>query len=285
MKKLVILVFTLIISMYQVSAQSKSDTLVLRNIEWGKTDRAGFKELNIPSGGSLLQGFIYLANGHGKHPLLLLLHGFPGNERNLDLAQVARARGWNVVYFDYRGSWGSQGKFSFKNCVEDVVNVVVYCKANAAALNIDTGNISLFGHSMGAFVCQKALGILPGVKKGFALSTWNIAATVRGNGGDMLKIENTMGKYFVLNATTQELFQPVLDDPSYFDLKANAVKLSGKQLIMLDEHDRNKEIAAAISGGKMTLFVYEVWDTDHGFSNYRVSVIKKALALFGPPTP
>ena len=103
-----------------------------------------------------------------------MLHGFPGNERNLDIAQVVSAHGWNVVFFDYRGSWGSGGQFSFKNCVQDVVNAVAYCKKNAAVFHIDTSNIALFGHSMGGWVCLKALQELPGIQKGFALSTWNI---------------------------------------------------------------------------------------------------------------
>jgi len=266
-----------------ISAQSKNDTLVLRNNEWGAANRAGFHELNIPSSGSLLQGFIYTANGARKHGLLVLLHGFPGNERNIDLAQIARSRGWDVVYFDYRGSWGSQGKFSFKNCVDDAVNVIAYCKHNAGMFNIDTTNIVLFGHSMGGFVCLKALSYLPGVKKGFALSTWDIGGDVKMFKGNITKLEANEGKYFVLNATAQELYQPVLDDPAYFNLKSMAPRLADKQIIMLDEHHENKVIADALSAANKASFDYEVWDTDHGFSNTRVSMIKKVLAFISEP--
>lgn len=265
------------------SAQSNSDTLILRNNVWGSANKAGFVELNIPSSGSLLQGFIYIANGAQKHPLLVLLHGFPGNERNLDLAQIARSRGWNVVYFDYRGSWGSQGKFSFKNCVEDVVNVVAYCKRNAGMFNIDTTHIVLFGHSMGGFVCLKALSYLPGVKKGFALSTWDIGGDVKMFKGNITKIAANAGRYFVLNATQQELFQPVLNDPAYFNLEGMASALANKQIIMLDEHHQNKVLADALSAANKASFDYEVWDTDHGFSNTRVSMIKKVLAFISEP--
>lgn len=99
-------------------------SIVLRDISWDKTSAAGSTELFIPSENSLLAGLIYKANGVQKHPSLLLLHGYPGNERNLDVAQVVRSHGWNVIYFYYRGSWGSQGKFSFKNCVEDLMHLV-----------------------------------------------------------------------------------------------------------------------------------------------------------------
>jgi pimeloyl-ACP methyl ester carboxylesterase len=139
------------------SVFAQGDSIVLRDITWDKHSPAGMTELSIPSGDALLAGFIYKANGPRKHPTLLLLHGYPGNERNLDLAQVVRTHGWNVIYFDYRGSWGSQGKFSFKNCVKDVVNVVAYCKKYRDSLQIDTSNIVIFGHSMGGWVCLKAL--------------------------------------------------------------------------------------------------------------------------------
>lgn len=112
------------------------------------------------------------------HPTLLLLHGFPGNEKNLDIAQALRKHGWNVIYFDYRGSWGSQGNFSFRHCVEDVENVVGFCKRYADSLHIDTSNIALFGHSMGGWICLQALRRLPEIKKGFACSAWDLGAEI-----------------------------------------------------------------------------------------------------------
>ena len=99
-----IIIASLLISSITAQAQI-SDSIVLKDLVWDKTAPAGMTELTIPSGNSKLAGFIYKANGAQKHPTLLLLHGFPGNERNLDLAQVVRAHGWNVIYFDYRGSW------------------------------------------------------------------------------------------------------------------------------------------------------------------------------------
>ena len=158
---------------------AQSESIVLSDLKWDMTSPASSTELFIPSGNSMIAGLIYSANGLQKHPTLLLLHGYPGNERNLDIAQVVRSRGWNVIYFDYRGSWGSQGKFSFKNCVEDVVNVVSFCTKYQDSLKIDTSNIVLFGHSMGGWVCIKALQEIPTIKKGFALSTWNIGNDYR----------------------------------------------------------------------------------------------------------
>src|SRR4030095_2524350 len=109
-------------------ASAQSDSIVLRDVTWDKNAPAGMNELFIPSGDATVAGLIYRANGVQKHPTLIMLHGYPGNERNLDIAQVVRAHGWDVIYFDYRGSWGSGGQFSFANCVQDVANVVAFCK-------------------------------------------------------------------------------------------------------------------------------------------------------------
>src|ERR1700761_4972251 len=96
--------------------------------------------LHIPSGGVEINGVAYLASGAGVHPTLVLLHGLPGNEKNLDLAQAARRAGWNVVTFNSRGSWGSPGSFSFEGNLADAKAVLAYVRApdHAKALGVDT---------------------------------------------------------------------------------------------------------------------------------------------------
>jgi len=272
-----IFLFTFFIA---TNAFGQRDSIVLKDIAWDNSSPAGFIELRIPSGNNLMQGFIYKANGRQKHPTLLLLHGFPGNERNLDLAQVVRAHGWNVIYFNYRGSWGTPGQFSFKHCVEDVVNVVGFCKKYQDSLQIDASNIALFGHSMGGWICLKALQQLPNVKKGFALSTWNIYSDFKDIKSDQQiteKVKQEGGEIFVLTTPTKTIFESVVKEPNYFNLVNDARALSGKQIIMVDEHSANKEIADAIKNSNKVYFDYEVWHTDHPFTNKRISLINKVL--------
>ncbi len=262
-------------SLTSTLAQSVSNKIVLEDLEWDIEAPAGVKELNIPSDGSLLQGLIYTANGTGKHPTLLLLHGYPGNERNLDLAQVVRSKGWNVIYFNYRGAWGSQGKFSFMNCVDDVVNAVKYCEQNQEELQIDTSNIVLFGHSMGAWVCLKAIQKIPTIKKGFALSTWNMARNLK-SADDVATLPYIEDEYFVLNTPPKEIFQPVIENPALYNLVNDGKALSNKKIMMVDEHPYNKDIAEVLKKENTDL-VYQVWPTDHGFTNKRVSLMNAVL--------
>lgn len=110
--------------------------------------------LHIPTHGAQVNGIVYQPSGAGPHPTLILFHGLPGNERNLDLAQAVRRAGWNAVTFNYRGSWGSPGVFRFSQNLEDAGAVLAYLRdpANAKRLGIDTHRIALAGHSMGGWV-------------------------------------------------------------------------------------------------------------------------------------
>ena len=276
-----ILSFLLLVS---TNAFAQSESIVLSDLKWDITSPARSTELFIPSGNSQIAGLIYSANGLQKHPTLLLLHGYPGNERNLDIAQIVRSHGWNVIYFDYRGSWGSQGKFSFKNSVEDVVNVVAFCNKYQDSLKIDTSNIVLFGHSMGGWVVLKALQELPTIKKGFALSTWNIGDDYKNvsTEKEMLRLANdpnTGGKYFVLNTSLKDLYTPVLQDQTYFNLLNDAKSLANKQIIMIDEHEKNSQLAAKMKESNKSYFDYSVWQTDHVFTNKRISLINKIITF------
>lgn len=115
---------------------------------------AGMVVLHIPSHGVMINDLVYTPAGAGLHPTIVICHGLPGNEKNLDLAQAVRRAGWNVVTFNYRGSWGSPGSYSFAQNLEDADAVLAYLRApdNAAKLQIDTKKIVLAGHSMGGWV-------------------------------------------------------------------------------------------------------------------------------------
>ena len=140
------------------------------------------KELTIPSFDKRMTGFAYLAAGVGPHPTILLLHGFPGNEKNLDVAQAMRSKGWNVVFFHYRGAWGSEGEFSFTGSEKDVTSVLNYMndEKNAEYLRIDRDRISLVGHSMGGHMA--VAGILDNslVKCSVVYDGANLGAYSRG---------------------------------------------------------------------------------------------------------
>lgn len=130
------------------------------------SSRASMETMQIPSHGSPMNALVYVAAGAGPHPAVILLHGFPGNERNLDLAQDMRRAGWDVLYFNYRGSWGTPGRFSFSHGIEDTAAALAYLRQPQVArkLRLDPTRIVLIGHSMGGFMAVEAAASDPSVK-------------------------------------------------------------------------------------------------------------------------
>src|SRR4029453_8317257 len=79
-----------------VLSQSSYDPATMDPPERG-SDRSLLEEFHVGAADQRINGFVYLASGDGPHPTVVLLHGLPGNERNLDLAQAMRRAGANVV--------------------------------------------------------------------------------------------------------------------------------------------------------------------------------------------
>ena len=142
--------------------------------------RASMESFQLPSHGALLNAFVYVAAGAGPHPAVVLLHGFPGNEKNLDLAQSMRRAGWDVLFFNYRGSWGSPGNFSFEHSIEDTAAAVAYLRdpAHAKALRLDPEHIVLVGHSMGGFMAVETAAADPSVAAVGLISAADMAGLI-----------------------------------------------------------------------------------------------------------
>jgi len=94
-----------------------------------------------------------------RSPAIVLLHGFPGNQASpLGLAEKLNAEGFNVLVFNYQGSYQSEGNFSFDNCIENVGAALHFLK-NPASLEkyqIDTSGIYICGYSFGGTIALES---------------------------------------------------------------------------------------------------------------------------------
>lgn len=194
-------------------------------------------ELNFQSGGARLNGLIYLADGPGPHPAVILLHGYPGNEKNLDLAQAMRREGFNVMFFHYRGAWGSEGNFSFSNVVEDAGAAADFLRANAQTYRTDPEKLILIGHSMGGFAAFSAAANDSRIAcaAGLAPADFGMLAAAIAASPDVLAgfsaYTDTMAMLngFSGEAAVVELFA----NTAAFDLRAKAPDLAGKSVLIV----------------------------------------------------
>jgi pimeloyl-ACP methyl ester carboxylesterase len=181
MKRSMIIAAALLAACAKPAAQQPAESGATDDPAADAVHPAGIEAFVLPSHGSGMNAVMYTASGAGPHPTLLLLHGFPGNEQNLDLAQAARRAGWNVLTFHYRGSWGSGGSFSFLGAAADAHAALAFLEdpANAARFSIDTRRIAVAGHSMGGFLAADAAADDPRVLGLFLIDPWNLGADGR----------------------------------------------------------------------------------------------------------
>lgn len=261
LKTSLIIIFLLL--NYNLNAQ---DT---QNVEYPATS----EEITITIGNDSIAAFAMLAAGKEKKETVILLHGLPGNERNLDLAQDLRRNGRNVIYFNYRGAWGSQGEFLFSNLTEDVKQVLDFFSTpeNSEKYRVQTDSFILFGHSMGGGVA-----LLSGVKdnrvnKVALYSPWNYGEEPKPSEEQFKEFYQYVIKpAFMLNTEQESFTEDFNSNWESFDLKQYKNRLNTMKILILDENDRNKNWIEAIGN-----IDYQIMKTDHSFSDKRLELIEK----------
>jgi len=248
---------------------------------------AAVQTFQLPSHGSLLNAFVYVAAGAAPHPMVILLHGFPGNERNLDLAQALRRAGDDVLFFDYRGSWGSPGDFSFTHSIEDTQAAIAYVRdpVNAARFRADPARVILVGHSMGGFMARYAAGHDP-----------NIAATVLISGSALgvdqvapLKPEQRamalipLAEHFkaegmapLAGCTPASLAAEVVAHADAWNITSLAQDFPAKPLLVVHSDDGympwNQAFVAALPPAAAAQVTQVHLATDHSYSDQRIAL-------------
>jgi uncharacterized protein len=252
-----------------------------------KAHPASMDSFQIPSHGAQLNAIAYLAAGAGPHPVVIVLHGFPGNEKNLDLAQSIRRAGWNAVFFDYRGSWGSPGSFSFANSIEDTAAAIAYVRdpANATRLHTDPKRIVLVGHSMGGFMAAYAGAHDPAILGVGLISAANFYDWA---GGD-LKPEQEQANHTRLvksladndilplaGCTAESLAEEMLSHRKQWNFVDYAAMLGARPLLLITSNDGLSkgatQLATTVRALGSTHVIEEHFATDHSYSDQRIAL-------------
>lgn len=241
---------------------------------------ARMEVIHVPTGGGLkINGIVYVAAGVGPHPTLVLFHGLPGNERNLDLAQAVRRAGWNVVAVNYRGSWGSPGGFSFAQNLEDARATLAFARdpANAGPLQIDARRLAIAGHSMGGWLTAETLVAEPDV-----LGAVTISAGDMGLLGQMARQNRSQAvammadNHETLNATPEAMADEVAAHADAWTFAALAPKLKDRRLYVLygddfvKAHSEGLIAAVKAAGGSRITSAHVA--TDHSWSDHRIAL-------------
>lgn len=241
--------------------------------------RARMEVLHIPSGGVEINGVAYLAAGPGPHPTIVICHGWPGNEKNLDLAQALRRAGWNAITFNYRGAWGSPGNFRFSQNPEDARAVLAMLRQPdvAAKLGIDTSRIVLAGHSMGGWVTAMVASDEPGLAGAILISAANMGLLGR-LPDDRLMAQAAGNSEGLAGTSSATQAAELREKAAAFDVRANAAGLARQPLLVLTSDDGLKPgtdpivTAARAAGGRVSEYHQA---TDHSWSDARLTLANR----------
>jgi pimeloyl-ACP methyl ester carboxylesterase len=252
---------------------------------------AALAELHFTSGGARLNALLYLASGAGPHPTVVLLHGYPGNERNLDLAQAIRRAGMNVLFFHYRGAWGSGGEFSFANAQGDVAAALAFLRtpATAARYRVAPRRIALVGHSMGGWLALRGAAADPAVGCVGGLEFWDA-------GRDGVQMRTRPSERAELVAYTADITAPggplratgdagalvgsLVTNGEAWSLATAAPALAGRAVLLLDNtaNAHHAPLVAALRRAGAARLTTQVWPTDHSFSDRRIALARAVVA-------
>ncbi len=239
---------------------------------------------------------VYVAQGEGPHPTVILYHGFPGYEKNFDLAQTLRRAGCNVMVFHYRGCWGSTGAYSVSNVLEDAEAAIDLLKTDACrtACRVDPDKIILMGYSLGGFTALITLANHPEIKSMAFLVGFNFGRYAKGLAGDEEKIreaaEYWSGSFAPLRGTCKENFiAEILENRDKWDLVDYAEKLSGKNLLFVggaydtcaDLENHHNPIVEVLKKNDANNLTDVILETDHDCSNMRIGLCEQVLAWLG----
>lgn len=249
------------------------------------TAPASITELTIVANGSRMPGLIYQAAGQGPHPTAIMLHGYPGNEKNLDLAQALRKAGWNAVFFNYRGAWGAEGEFSFIGAEQDVQTVIKYLQTtdNSARLRVEPSKISLVGHSMGGHMAVAGILDNPSIKCAVAHDGANMGARGKGLFSDeqssklwsdysdtLFMLKGWSGKKALAEISTHANKLDLNNRAAAIQQRAVHLIAADTDVIPIDLHILPLNQALRKYSDKIS---YELIDDDHSFSNSRDKLI------------
>jgi len=289
----VALVVGLLASLGCVAVPQATATPAATSARPGVSIRASMETMQIPSHGELMNALVYVAAGAGPHPAVILLHGFPGNERNLDLAQDIRRAGWDVLYFNYRGSWGTPGDFSFSHGIEDTAAALAYLRQPAIAkkLRLDPSRIVLIGHSMGGFMAIEAAAADPAIK-----AVGDISAADMGTRYLMLQRKNpgpgalrkisaglaSQGMAPLSGCTPDGLPREVAAYATRWAFTAQVPALKDRTVLVVTADDgltgMNDAFAAALRKAGDAHVTTQHFATDHAYSDKRIELSQTVLA-------
>ena len=222
-----------------------------------------------------------------RAPVLVMLHGYPGMEQNLDLAYALRRAGVATVHFSYRGVWGGHGNYRFSHLIEDTFTVVEMIRQRAEQYRLDPARIYLFGHSMGGFAELNAIADGLDVRGGIVLAPCDMAMRAMEEPEKYERMKQTPEKGFFRLPDGEYLWGELEENLEKWRFDALAARIP--QDVSLHFIGGTRDTAVPPQRHTIPVFEllrqrgmevsYQELDTVHNFVGYRITLTEMVLGL------
>ncbi|QNA93679.1 MULTISPECIES: S9 family peptidase [unclassified Microbacterium] len=252
--------------------------------EPGDGTPATTRHVALRSSGHELHGVLHLPAGPGPHAVLLLLHGFPGWERNFDIAHALRRAGVASLVFHYRGCWGMPGDWSWANALADTEAVLdALLRGDHPQMpELDPLRVGVAGHSLGGFLALYTASTRPDVRATVSISGFDFGAVAAAVDADPALLDVYTEAFasetpVLSNTDGRRLAHEMRDAGQEWSLRALADRFTDRDVLLIgtsrDEvtpsslhHD---PLVAAFDEAQSRLR-HTVFPSDHSLADHRV---------------
>jgi pimeloyl-ACP methyl ester carboxylesterase len=243
--------------------------------------------ITFESQGNTLNGMFFEAKKSENIFTFILLHGFPGNEKDvLGLGQKLSFAGINVLTFNYSGTHHSEGEFSMENSLKDIKSAYDYIQQadTRVRFQIDTGRIILGGYSYGGGMALIYSAQHPEIRRVISISGTDHGEFAReyNQNPDFAQIMDSLFDELKapkgpVNFDGRESLKKLAENPDPVDLRLNADKLAKSYILLTGALD-DKQVTVEnhllpfyrdlkkAGADKVTFIMFQ---SDHSYKNVR----------------
>ncbi len=237
------------------------------------------ENIEFTSGSNTLLGRLYRPEGRMQKAAVTFCHGFPGDTKNMDLAEELALNGIVTLIFYYQGAWESSGKYSLTKLEVGVRDAVAYLKGQPY---VNPRRVGLISHSMGALPLSKVMSLDPSIKTGVLMApVADIKVLIAKRG-----MEGTAKRYASmaegkLNGATYESLLMDLEEVSKTTNPVDlAPKIKAPTIVIVGSKDEDTPPEMCrkfyISAGEPKKWV-QIEGAGHSFSEHRIPLMREVL--------
>jgi pimeloyl-ACP methyl ester carboxylesterase len=203
--------------------------------------------IDFDSKGDTVYGKFAPGKGALPRTTVLLVPGFPGGEQDvLGLAGCLSQRGINALFFNYRGTYRSEGTLTLDGSLEDVGAAMEYLHRESVVrrFQIDPSRIVLGGYSHGGGLSLIYAAAHPEIRRVFSIAGNDFGEFARQYRRDPAFAAALDKEFRELEAPSGPVrygdeVPPgrLLEDPDPYDLRLHAPALADRDLLLVGGWD------------------------------------------------